>query len=91
MSADREQRVAQMIAEAPVVHSVNHDRLPNSWGASVRNTLREAFSGSASPRAAIKAQCLVCVGYDRESIKNCTGWSCPLWTYRPFQASKEGA
>jgi hypothetical protein len=52
---------------------------------SVKNTLTRAFSGSASPRAAIKAQCLVCVGYDRNSIKNCTGYSCPLWAYRPFQ------
>ena len=52
---------------------------------SVRNTLTRAFSGSASPRAAIKAQCLVCVGYDRDSVKNCTGYSCPLWEYRPFQ------
>lgn len=52
---------------------------------SVKITLRGAFSGSASPRAAIKAQCLVCVGYDRAAIKACTGYSCPLWEYRPFQ------
>lgn len=52
---------------------------------SVKGTLTQAFSGSASPRKAIKAQCLVCMGYDREAIKNCTGWSCPLWAYRPFQ------
>lgn len=70
MSAAREERVAKMIAEAP----------PSS-----RKTLREAFFGSASPRAAIKAMCLSCVGYDRSSITNCTGWSCPLWKYRPYQ------
>ena len=52
---------------------------------SAKGTLREAFSGSASPRKAIKAQCLVCVGYDRAAIRDCTGYSCPLWAYRPFQ------
>lgn len=52
---------------------------------SAKGTLSRAFSGSASPRAAIKAMCLSCVGYDRESIKNCTGYACPLWAYRPFQ------
>ena len=55
---------------------------------SAQNTLTRAFSGSASPRAAIKAMCLVCLGYDRESIKNCTGYSCPLWEYRPFREVK---
>lgn len=66
----REAKVSKMISEAPE---------------SVRATLSQAFSGSASPRKAIKAMCLSCVGYDRNSVKNCTGWSCPLWKYRPFQ------
>lgn len=66
----RDLRVARMLSEAPE---------------SAKNTLARAFSGSASPRAAIKAMCLACVGYDRDSIKNCTGYSCPLWKYRPFQ------
>jgi hypothetical protein len=66
----REQRVIRVISEAPE---------------SVKKALTQAFSGSASPRAAIKAMCLCCVGYDRASITNCTGYSCPLWHYRPFQ------
>jgi hypothetical protein len=52
---------------------------------SAKNTLREAFSGYASPRKAIKAMCLTCVGYDRQEIKNCSAHGCPLWKYRPFQ------
>ena len=66
----REKRVQVAIQEAPE---------------SVKNTLREAFSGSASPRGAIKAMCLTCVGYDRKAVRDCTGYSCPLWAYRPFQ------
>lgn len=53
---------------------------------SCQGALRGAFSGSASPRQAIKAQCLACVGFDRNAIRNCTGWSCPLWAYRPYQS-----
>ena len=51
---------------------------------SSRNTLREAFLGAASPRKAIKAMCLSCTGFDRVEIRDCTGFSCPLWAYRPF-------
>lgn len=69
----RDEKTAQVVSEAPE---------------SVKKTLTQAFSGSASPRAAIKAQCLSCMGYDRESIKNCTGWACPLWAYRPFQSAE---
>ncbi len=65
----RDMRVDKVVSEAPE---------------SVKNTLARAFSGAASPRAAIKAMCLTCMGYDREGIKNCTGYSCPLWKYRPF-------
>jgi len=72
----REERIARVVAEAPQ---------------SAQGTLQRAFSGTASPRAAIKAACLACVGYDRASIKNCTGWSCPLWKYRPFQDGDEAA
>lgn len=71
----REKRVEQVISEAPE---------------SVKNCLKLAFSGSGGKTNAIKAQCLVCTGYDREAIRNCTGYSCPLWAYRPFQP-KEAA
>jgi hypothetical protein len=66
----RDIRVARVISEAPE---------------SAKGSLTRAFSGEASPRTAIKAMCLTCVGYDRNSIKNCTGYACPLWQYRPFQ------
>jgi hypothetical protein len=28
------------------------------------------------------------MGYDRKQISDCTGFSCPLWQYRPFQAGQ---
>ena len=54
-----------------------------------RPVMEKAYSGEASPRKAIKAMCLECTGYDRNVIRGCTGYSCPLWNYRPFQT--EGA
>ena len=67
---NRDKQVEKMVSQAPE---------------SAKGALREAFSGSASPRKAIKAMCLACVGFDRSAVKNCTGYSCPLWRYRPFQ------
>lgn len=54
----------------------------------VDELLKEAFSGATSPRRAIKATCLACCGFDRNAVKNCTGFSCPLWMYRPYQESR---
>ena len=67
---DRAERIKIVLEDTPI---------------SSRNTLREAFSGSASPRKAIKAMCLSCTGFEREAVRDCTGYSCPLWAYRPFQ------
>ncbi len=50
-----------------------------------RITMEKAYAGDCSPRQAIKAQCLICVGYERDSITHCTGFSCPLWAFRPYQ------
>ena len=74
MSATREQRVAKLIAEAPV---------------SARGILKRALDGTGGRANAIQAMCLHCTGYDRETVRNCTGWCCPLWQYRPFQSSAE--
>lgn len=70
----RNAQVSKVVSEAPE---------------SAKKALTQAFSGAASPRAAIKAQCLTCMGYDREAIRGCTGFSCPLWAYRPFQIQGE--
>lgn len=47
----------------------------------------KAYAGEGSPRQAIKAQCLSCVGYDREAVTHCSGFSCPLWAFRPYQTA----
>ncbi len=44
-----------------------------------------AVSGKASPRNAIKAFCLECMGYVRGEVTNCDTIDCPLNLYRPYR------
>jgi len=46
---------------------------------------RRVFEGQASPRQAIKANCLQCCWMDIEAIRHCTSTECPLFDLRPFQ------
>ena len=69
----REARIARVLEAAPV---------------SSRGSLTRAFAGEASPRAAIKAAYLACVGFQRAQVTDCTGYSCPLWMYRPYQSER---
>ena len=55
--------------------------MPNS----ARRGYLRAVAGNASPRAAIKAFCLECCGWDRDGVRLCTAPACPLYSYRPFQ------
>ncbi len=66
----RDNQIKQQIAQA---------------GQLYRPVMLKAYKGTASPRSAIKAQCLICVGYKRDEVSHCTGFSCPLWAYRPYQ------
>ena len=51
-----------------------------------RNNYLKAMRGR-STRAAIKAFCAMCVGYENaaERIRNCADMACPLYPYRPYK------
>lgn len=55
-----------------------------------RTIMLKAYEGKGSPRQAIKAMCLHCTGYERETIAACTGYSCPLWAFRPYAPATQG-
>jgi hypothetical protein len=59
--------------------------MPKSCGAEYLQATR----GKASPRVAIKAFCLECVGWNRPEVARCTATACPLWMYRPFRRGGE--
>ncbi len=46
------------------------------------------YSSLASPREAIKAQCLACRWMDEAAIRECTATQCTLWEFRPFVRPK---
>lgn len=53
---------------------------------SARGTYLRAVGGR-SPRAAIKAFCAECCGWQRGEVARCTALACPLYPYRPFRAA----
>jgi len=53
---------------------------------STQGILTRTYAGKSSPRAAIKAFCMQCVGYSRDDVRNCSAFGCPLHKYRPFKS-----
>lgn len=49
-----------------------------------RGCYDRAMSGN-SLRAAANSFCLECVMWQREEVRLCPSYSCPLWPYRPYQ------
>ena len=50
-----------------------------------RKLYSRVISGKASPREAIKMQCLECWAYVAAETTKCDNYACPLFRYRPFQ------
>lgn len=46
-------------------------------------------SSKASPREAIKAHCLECMGWHKNEVILCNSVACPLYRYRPYQKSSK--
>jgi hypothetical protein len=59
-----------------------------------QNPIRQFAANPSSQKAAIKAKCAECFGCTsnhlergfRASISECSSYSCPLHSFRPFQA-----
>ena len=49
-----------------------------------RKTYLRAVGGK-SIRAAVTAQCLECMGWDRAEVTRCSSPACSLFSYRPYQ------
>ena len=59
------------------------DKELEACSALYKGVMERAYAGKSSPRGAIKAMCLYCVGYIRSDVQNCTSYACPLHAYRP--------
>ena len=51
---------------------------------SCRNNYKMAISGR-SRKAAVKAFCLECMGWERTEVHNCNTITCPLHPYKPYK------
>ena len=71
MDEKRQQRIAERKAQMPRAYKATYDK---------------AVKGK-SLRAAINAQCLECVCWQIDEVRNCTDLGCPLYTVRPYQRS----
>lgn len=69
---EREEKIAERRAQIPRAYRANYDR---------------AIAGK-SLRAAVNAQCLECVCWQRKEVTLCTDLACPLHAVRPYQAQE---
>jgi hypothetical protein len=58
--------------------------IPAKHNEAYRRNYDNALSGK-SLKAAIKAHCLDCMGWERAEVRDCTVVSCSLWLYRPYR------
>lgn len=56
----------------------------NSIPLAYQKNYEKAMSGK-SDRAAVKAKCLDCTGYQKNEIAKCPSTTCPLHPRRPYQ------
>ena len=50
-----------------------------------RKLYDRVVTGKASPREAIKMQCLECFGWVQSEMVKCECYACGLYNYRPYQ------
>ena len=52
----------------------------------VKGVYSKAYQGSKAN--AVKAKCLDCTCDQRDEIRNCEAFTCPLWSVRPYQSKR---
>ena len=67
------EKIAKRRADMPEVYRANYDK---------------AMTGK-SLKAASKAFCLECVQWQREEVRLCPSYACPLWLYRPYKDKQD--
>ena len=73
------------------INALRHERIAERRKA-IPRAYRKTYDKAVerrSFRAAIKAQCLECVCWARDEVRNCTDLACPLYAYRPYQESSQ--
>jgi len=63
------------------------EHIPNLHDGVYRRRYDKAMKGK-SLRAAVNAKCLDCACWQKNEVRDCPALTCPLWPYRPYQASR---
>lgn len=80
MKAEREQKIADFIAEN--TQQANYLKL---IPVNQRWLFYKIYQGENSMKKATKAKCLDCSQFDKEEIRSCNIVSCPLYNFRPYK------
>ena len=75
MKLERERQIAERRAHMPKQYRSVYDR---------------AMTGR-SRKAAMRAFCVACCGYEIREVFICSDLACPLWPYRPLSRISQGA
>jgi hypothetical protein len=70
--------------DSPLLAPLHVKRLVQ-WKPINRERIAKCWLKKASPKAAIRCQCLDCMGEDVNGIAQCGDRCCPLWHLRPYQ------
>ncbi len=65
--------------------SIDRTQIPKAY----RGIYKKALRGKGL-RSAVNAQCLECVCWHIQEIRNCSDKGCPLWAVRPYRISQDG-
>ncbi len=85
LAAERKVRLSKALADLDSKRRLAVLRRAKETPSSLRQAYRRAATGLSSPKAAIRAFCYMCIGYERLEITKCSAYGCPLWCYRPYQ------
>lgn len=96
MSDETTENQSQLIERLKNLKSTTNEEIDRlvKYAGTIPPLYRRGFVGavekSIPPRAAIKAMCQQCVGYEevQEGVGGCTARKCPLWAYRPYQSTE---
>jgi hypothetical protein len=59
------------------------EKMARTCPISIRPMYFRALRAELPLRAAVRVACLACMGWQREEVKACSSYGCPLWAYRP--------
>lgn len=55
---------------------------------SYKRIVAKCFAGKGTPKELMKANCMICIGFERKEVAACTAQLCVFHTSRPWKKEK---